>query len=209
MTGALDHGITPNETHETDEVSRSTTLRAEHGTRQGSGGPGHRSDSRGFDPSSAAGLCSARRWSTILGLMIKRVVADGSVLVTFELSSDVASESVFVCGDFNGWTHSHPLDFQGDAFRATVRLRPGRSYRFRYFFDGGHWENDWAADAYVPNMFGGEDSVVDLTAVTGAAPPPAAESHLSGHDECPCACQPPVLEDADREGSHTDPGVDG
>lgn len=107
--------------------------------------------------------------------MIKRVAADGSVLVTFELSSDVAFDSVFVCGDFNGWTHSHPLEFEGDAFRTTLRLQPGRAYRFRYFFDGGRWENDWAADAYVPNEFGGEDSVVDLTALSGAAPPQVCE----------------------------------
>ena len=100
------------------------------------------------------------------------MAADGSVLVTFELSSDVAFDSVFVCGEFNGWTHTHPLDFEGDAFRTTLKLEPGRAYRFRYFFDGGRWENDWAADAYVPNAFGGEDSVVDLTALNGSSPPP-------------------------------------
>ena len=100
------------------------------------------------------------------------MAADGSVLVTFELSSDVAFDSVFVCGEFNGWTHSHPLDFEGDAFRTTLKLKPGRAYRFRYFFDGGRWENDWAADSYVRNEFGGEDSVVDLTALNGPPPPP-------------------------------------
>ena len=36
----------------------------------------------------------------------------------------------------------------------------GRQYRFRYLFDEGRWENDWAADDYVANEFGGEDSVV-------------------------------------------------
>jgi len=33
---------------------------------------------------------------------------------------------------------------------------------FRYLVDGERWENDWAADAYVPNPFGGEDSVVEV-----------------------------------------------
>ena len=107
--------------------------------------------------------------------MIKRAAADGSILVTFELRSDVAFDSVFVCGDFNGWTHSHPMGFEGDAFRITIPVPPGRAYRFRYYFDGGRWENDWAADSYVANEFGGEDSVVDLTAVTGAAPPQVIE----------------------------------
>ena len=38
--------------------------------------------------------------------------------------------------------------------------------------DGQRWDNDWAADAYVPNSFGGDDSVVDLTAL--AEPVPSA-----------------------------------
>ena len=48
------------------------------------------------------------------------------------------------------------------SFRPTLELEPGRSYRFRYLLDGGGWENDWAADGYVPNEFGGDDSVVEL-----------------------------------------------
>ena len=55
----------------------------------------------------------------------------------------------------------------------TVDLDAGRAYRFRYLLDGQRWDNDWAADAYVANDFGGDDSVVDLTA-TGEAVPPAA-----------------------------------
>ena len=46
------------------------------------------------------------------------------------------------------------------SFRVAVALEPGRSYRFRYLLDGTRWENDWAADAYVPNEYGGDDSVV-------------------------------------------------
>jgi len=38
----------------------------------------------------------------------------------------------------------------------------GNSYRFRYLLDGGHWENDWAADACAPNPFGTEDSAVNV-----------------------------------------------
>ena len=44
----------------------------------------------------------------------------------------------------------------------TLALVPGRSYRFRYFLGGERWENDWNADAYVDNEFGGADSVVNL-----------------------------------------------
>jgi len=44
--------------------------------------------------------------------------------------------------------------------RVTVVLEPGRHYRFRYLLDGARWENDWVADAYVANEYGGDDSVV-------------------------------------------------
>ncbi len=44
----------------------------------------------------------------------------------------------------------------------------GKAYRFRYFLDGRRWDNDWPA-AYVRNDFGGNDSVVDLTALRSAA----------------------------------------
>ena len=52
----------------------------------------------------------------------------------------------------------------------TVGLDAGQAYRFRYLLDGQRWENDWAADAYQPNDFGGDDSVVDLTALAEAVP---------------------------------------
>jgi len=57
----------------------------------------------------------------------------------------------------------------GGGFCAVVELERGRSYRFRYHLDGQRWENDWAADGYVGNEYGGDDSVVDLT--DDAAPP--------------------------------------
>lgn len=52
----------------------------------------------------------------------------------------------------------------------TVSLDAGRAYRFRYLLDGHWWDNDWSADAYQPNGFGGDDSVVDLTALAQAVP---------------------------------------
>jgi hypothetical protein len=57
----------------------------------------------------------------------------------------------------------------------TVDLEAGRAYRFRYLLDGERWDNDWAADAYIPNSFGGDDSVVDLAALAEAVPPTAAK----------------------------------
>ena len=59
----------------------------------------------------------------------------------------------------------------GGGFCAVVELERGRSYRFRYHLDGERWENDWAADGYVGNEYGGDDSVVDLTDRTDTTPP--------------------------------------
>jgi len=62
------------------------------------------------------------------------------------------------------------MDRVGDVFSLTIELQPGRAYRFRYLLDGERWENDWDADAYVPNAFGTDDSVVDLTALATLVP---------------------------------------
>ena len=48
----------------------------------------------------------------------------------------------------------------------TVTLDSGRRSRYRFLVDGERWENDWAADAYAPNEYGGDDSVVELTEAT-------------------------------------------
>jgi len=111
----------------------------------------------------------------------KHVTDDGTVLVRFELPAAVSADAVSVCGDFNGWVaHTHPLDRLRDGrFATEIPLPPGDRWRFRYLLDGDRWENDWAADDYVPNGFGDDDSVVDLTD-TGSLPllgvaDPAAE----------------------------------
>ncbi len=87
-----------------------------------------------------------------------------SCRVTFELPSEVRANSVSLCGDFNEWSRdTHVMKPRKDgAFSATISLEAGRPYRFRYLLDGARWENDWSADAYVPNDFGTEDSLVNI-----------------------------------------------
>jgi hypothetical protein len=46
----------------------------------------------------------------------------------------------------------------------SIGVIPGRRYQYRFLLDNDRWINDWTADAYAPNSFGGEDSVLDLTA---------------------------------------------
>lgn len=97
--------------------------------------------------------------------MDKSRLDDDTVLVGFELPSAVTAQSVNLVGEFNGWApDQHPLDLLDDGrFRTELPLPAGQRWRFRYVLDGERWENDWAADDYVPNGLGADDSVVDLT----------------------------------------------
>ena len=104
--------------------------------------------------------------------MIERRGAKGKARVTFTVDSRVGAQAAAVCGEWNDWSADADVmqrDAEGE-FSVTVGLNAGRAYRFRYLLDGQRWDNDWAADAYVRNDFGGEDSVVDLTALAEAVP---------------------------------------
>ena len=85
-----------------------------------------------------------------------------SCRVTFELPPEVGAETANLCGEFNAWdTACHPMHRRRNGgFKLTISLKPGQHYRFRYLLDGARWENDGTADAYTPNPFGGDDSVV-------------------------------------------------
>jgi hypothetical protein len=88
--------------------------------------------------------------------------ARSPVVVIFTLSAAVQAESVARCGDFNDWSaDATPLELGSDGYwRVAVALQPGHSYRYRYLINGERWENARDADAYVPNPYGGTDSVV-------------------------------------------------
>ena len=84
--------------------------------------------------------------------------------VTFKLPPEVHAQSAAICGDFNGWdTTACPMKRLKDGgFSVTITLPAPNTYQFRYFLDGERWENDWDADGYDKNAFGGEDSVVRI-----------------------------------------------
>jgi hypothetical protein len=94
--------------------------------------------------------------------------------VTFDLPAELDIEQAAVVGEFNDWSESaDPMQTDADGrWSATVSLEPSRSYRFRYHLGDDRWENDWSADSYVGNGFGGADSVV-TTPDEPSAPPPA------------------------------------
>ncbi len=110
--------------------------------------------------------------------MIKSRAAKGKARVTFTVDPRVGARTAAVCGEWNDWSADAGVmhrDAEG-GFSLTVGLDAGRAYRFRYRLDGQRWDNAWAADAYVRNDFGGEDSVVDLTALAEAVPPAATKA---------------------------------
>ncbi len=110
--------------------------------------------------------------------VIKSRGAKGKAKVTFTVDPRAGAQVAAVCGEWNEWSADADVmhrDAQG-GFSLTVDLDAGRAYRFRYLLDDQRWDNDWAADAYVRNEFGGDDSVVDLTALVEAVPPAARKT---------------------------------
>ena len=87
-----------------------------------------------------------------------------SCRVTFDLPAEVNATKASLCGDFNAWNPgANAMRYRKDGrFSTTVPLEAGRSYRFKYLLDDNQWENDWAADGYVSNEFGSEDSLLEL-----------------------------------------------
>ena len=120
------------------------------------------------------------------GTMIKSRGWDGLARVVFSLHAQGASRAS-VCGEWNDWSPAKDImELIDGRFTLVIELEAGRTYRFRYLLDGDCWENDWAADAYVPNCFGSEDSVVDVTSLPIGEPAPgptgAAEREDSSSD---------------------------
>jgi 1,4-alpha-glucan branching enzyme len=85
------------------------------------------------------------------------------VKVTFEMPGDIGVKTMMLVGDFNGWDKTvTPLKRRkkDGVFAVSLTLGAGKDYQFRYWLDDSRWENDWAADDYVPNGFGEDNSVV-------------------------------------------------
>ena len=79
--------------------------------------------------------------------------------VTFTVDFAPDAKAVEVAGDFSEWTPLPMKRLKNGVYKTTVDLSPGQAYQYRYLIDGA-WENDRAADGYVPNGFGEENSLV-------------------------------------------------
>ncbi len=82
--------------------------------------------------------------------------------VTFSMPAIEGCQQLCLVGDFNEWNETAtPMEQAADGtWSATLELEPGREYQYRYLADGQTWHNDWAADAYVPNPYGSDNSLV-------------------------------------------------
>jgi len=122
--------------------------------------------------------------------MIKSRGRNGRASVTFTLAGAVGASQAAICGDWNNWSPDRDvMEPAEDGFAYTVELEVGRTYRFRYLLDGHRWENDWAADSYVPNDHGGDDSLVDLT-VLEAEPAPISPATKAPAKKAPAQKAP-------------------
>lgn len=83
--------------------------------------------------------------------------------VTFSVPAEDAKK-VQVVGTFNDWNEKEAVElkkFKNGNFRGTVDLEKDNSYEFRYLVDGAY-VNDEQADSYAMNVFGSENSVLNV-----------------------------------------------
>src|SRR3972149_5171866 len=85
-------------------------------------------------------------------MLHKRKLPRGKVRVIFAMPALEGVTAVSLLGDFNDWS---------ETAKPLVREAAGA---------GGAWHNDPAADAYAPNEFGSDNSVLDLTVEAVPAP---------------------------------------
>lgn len=94
--------------------------------------------------------------------MLKRqnLKKEKKVKVTFVVPAELPN--AYVAGDFNKWdTSALPLKKRSNGTRsASVELKPGQKYAFRYVSEDGNWFNEEEADGYEVNIHGTENCVV-------------------------------------------------
>jgi len=109
-------------------------------------------------------------------MITKRKLGRGKVRVTFSMPQIDNIQQLNLVGDFNNWSIAEtPMQQIPDGvWSVSLSLESGQDYQFRYLANGTEWHNDWAADAYLPNEFGTDNSVVSLKESALPAPKKAA-----------------------------------
>ena len=96
--------------------------------------------------------------------MIKKQPVKGKkqVKVTFALPLEEVENKVSVVGDFNGWDPSKNtlVKRSNGTASASITLKSGEHYAFRYVSEDGKWLNDTEADEVELSPLGTKNSVV-------------------------------------------------
>ena len=94
----------------------------------------------------------------------KKFSDDGKCTVKFTVSKEAAggAKTISIAGDWNSWSSTTDVLKKGKNgdFSISIVLEKGKEYQFRYLLDGARWENDWAADKYIPAPFSSTDNSV-------------------------------------------------
>ena len=85
--------------------------------------------------------------------------------ITFEFPAE-ENAKVSLAGEFNDW---QPLTMKynkkDQVFRTKLRLPIEQIFQFKYLINEQEWQNDHAADQYLLNAFGTDNSVVSTIRV--------------------------------------------
>jgi 1,4-alpha-glucan branching enzyme len=105
-------------------------------------------------------------------MVTKELCYPNKVRVTFTMPAGIWADTIHLVGDFNNWsTTATPLQLSEHGWSVSLELEAGRSYQYRYLINNTDWYNDWRADLYVPNEYGGDNSVVVTTIATQESRP--------------------------------------
>jgi 1,4-alpha-glucan branching enzyme len=78
------------------------------------------------------------------------------ITFTIQESETNGAQKVNVVGDFNNWSTSQtPMKRSlNGVFTASLNLRKGQEYQFRYLYDDHRWENEIEADKVADTPYG-------------------------------------------------------
>ena len=94
-------------------------------------------------------------------MITKRFLKGDVARVTFKVNVDEDVEGVSLICESAGWDPIPMEKLKSGPWRVQVRLPADQQIQFRYLASGGRWLNDDAADFYVDNGHGTDNSVVD------------------------------------------------
>lgn len=121
--------------------------------------------------------------------------------VTFTLPKKAieTTSEIRVLGDFNNWNWEQGTIMKATKaeYKAMVELTAGQDYEFRYVAADGSWENDWAADDYVPSPYTGIDnSVVKLETIATPKVTPKSKGETAPKSKAKTKATPVVKKTA-------------